>query len=333
MVSSRFLGASECASTELILLESSGNQERLHLREVTSVWLCPDSLGPSLQELVITNVDEIKIAPRVLAHRLTDFTLRVNGVQDKLAFSKEALVVEAGEITNADDVSNSHMESALGYHHSLRIRVFVVNANYVTFETKSVSGPYVWVDVQHSRKLKIETQGMEAVLNLTLSVSSTRSLEMEPNAVVINKLQVTDLLSFLLMKESVTVKAPGGHVILRNITRIVAYEKSFILGRGATLELSEIFIVSSFSRAFFAESLLDSVMLTEVMTNPIANSLCLATHNLTMHRTVISGCVKFREHIGGRGESPVALCKVNSMEEMADPCHCTEPRCGFCAGQ
>ncbi|XP_045136215.1 uncharacterized protein LOC123519088 isoform X2 [Portunus trituberculatus] len=333
--SSSFLDDSGCKSAELLVVESSGEERDLHLKDKAYVWLCSNSLGTSLQKLVITDVDEVKMAARVLAHRVTDFTLSVEGTFEDLTFPQEALVVETEEIINADDVSNKHMESILGYRHFPQINVLVSNANFVTFKTKSVLAPYVWVKVQLTRKLVVETDGMEAVLNLALRVSLTIALEMNIKAVAVNKLQVINVPAFLLREKSVTVKTPEGQVIVRDVQSMVAHEKSLILGHGATLELSNVKFLSGFSPAFVAQSPLDSVVLSGVVADSSANSLCLATHNLTMNNAIISGCLRFMRRTGRntKEESRLALCEVSSMEEMADPCHCIDidPRCSFCA--
>ncbi|KAK8389177.1 hypothetical protein O3P69_020859 [Scylla paramamosain] len=221
LASSPFLGAPWCENAELLLLESSGEQKSLSLRDVPSVWLCPDSLGTSLQELVITDVDEVKIAPGVLTQRLTDFTLRVAGTFGELTFPQGALVIENVDITIVDD----------------------------------------------------------------------------------------------------------------DVEDIIAHEKSVILGNKATLELSNVTFRSRFNRTFFARSPLESVILRDVVADRFANSFCLATHSLAMHNVVISGCLRFVKWIGRKTtkDSPVALCEVSSIEEMADPGQCIDPRCGFCA--
>lgn len=332
LASSPFLGAPWCENAELLLLESSGEQKSLSLRDVPSVWLCPDSLGTSLQELVITDVDEVKIAPGVLTQRLTDFTLRVAGTFGELTFPQGALVIENVDITIVDDVSNNNMENVVG-HHTPQIKVIIDSANYVTFETKSVLAPRVLVEVQHIRKLIIKTLGVRTVLDAVLHVSLTRALVMETHAAVVNRLQVTGVSVFILKVESLIMMTPGDHVILQDVENIIAHEKSFILGNKATLELSNVTFRSRFNRAFFARSPLESVILRDVVADRFANSFCLATHSLAMHNVVISGCLRFVKWIGRKTtkDSPVALCEVSSIEEMADPGQCIDPRCGFCA--
>lgn len=336
LTSSQDLGGPGCESAKVLLLVSSGNQGSVHT-SASSVWLCPGSLDASLQKLVITGVDEVKIAPRILTDRPTDFTLSLDGIYQNLAFPTEALVVEEVEITNVDDVSNHHMESVVPYRQP-QIKVVVRNAsNVVTFETKSVSAPRVWVEVHHTEQLIIDTEGVKPYQDFILNVSSTHTLQMKTRAAVISKLQVTDVSSFVLSEESVTVKSDG-QLTLRHVQDIDAAEKSIILGHGATLELTDVSFMSFYNRSFFVQSPLGSVRLSGVTVqhfNHFANYdyLCLTTHSLTMHNVTVSGCMRFVRRIerNAAEESSMALCEVSSTEAMADPCLCTDPRCRLCA--
>lgn len=324
-----------CAGNQTLLLVSSGEMPNLHLSNVPSVWVCPNSLSSSLHQLAITNVPEVKIAPGALTYRSTDFSLSLSGMSGKLVFSRGSL--SAG--INVGGSPNSLMESP---EHRLppQIKVDIEDADTVKFESKSVVAPRVWVEVRRTETLHIETEAFSSDIS-ALHISSTRGLFMEPRAAVVNSLEITSISTTVLEKQSVVVMARRGEVILRDMSDVEAPEGAITLGGGATLEMSNVIFTDNSNRAVLSLSPLSSVVLRDVEVAGInSTSICLATQTLTLggempelsEHSAASACLRFVRGVESNTTevSGVVLCEVSSLDENVEPSICADQRCQSC---
>lgn len=233
---------------------SSGEKKTLQLSNVPSVWVCPLSLGASLQELSITNVPEIRIAPGALVQRLTDFTLNVTGVSETLDIPPKAFSVDT-LITSGDRVPI--LESTVEDSFLPQVKILIENASYVRFESSSVSAPRVWVEIRETETLIMEENAVKSLsypLDSALKVSFTQIFFMETHAATVKILRVTDTSKLLLKEESVEVTTPGGEVVLNQVEDVMLPERSIIVGGGAKLELTNVSLRTLGHRAVHSTS-------------------------------------------------------------------------------
>lgn len=333
-----------CESDLPLLLVSSGEKTTLHLSNVPSVWVCPLSLGAPLQELSITDVPEIRIAPGALVHRRTDFTLNVTGVSEDLDVPEKAFSVEYTGVQNGEraPVIEGIVEDSL----LLEVRILIANAKSVTFESMSVSAPHVWVEVRETEALVMKTNAVTALSlysrDSALIVSSAQSFLMGTHAATVKRLRVTHTSTLLLREESVEMTVPGGEVVLSHIEQVTLPERSIIVGAGAKLELTNVSLTTLGHRAIYSSSPLFSSSLVGVaVSGPAPTPICLATRHLVLknmtaamgeHNTA-TACIMFSHTLEvdkGKSAPGVVLAKTTSYGIFADTHQFSDPSCVLC---
>lgn len=334
-----------CDGTLPLLLVSSGEKKTLQLSNVPSVWVCPLSLGASLQDLSITNVPEIRIAPGALVHRLTDFTLNVTGVSETLYVPPKAFSVDT-VIRSGDQVPL--LESTVEDSFLPQVKILIENASNVKFESSSVSAPRVWVEVRETEMLLMEENAVKALsypLDSALIVSFTQIFYMETHAATVKILRVTDTSKLLLKEESVQVTTPGGEVVLNQVGEVMLPERGIIVGGGASLELTNVSLSTLGHRAVHSSSPLSSSSLMSVeVTGPASTPICLSTQHLILkdmtaamgEHSTAAACFRFSHSLEVDKREPVpgvVLSKTTSSRIFADPQLFSDPRCAPCNPQ
>lgn len=287
---------------------------------------------------------EIRIAPRALAHRLTDFTLNVSGVAEPLVVPREAFSVDTAEIKDVDDtpVSESIVEDSL----MLRIKILIGNAISVKFDSMSVLAPRVLVEVKQTETLVIETNALKALsysLDSALKVSLTQSTIMGTHAAAVRRLWVTNTSRLLLREDSIEMTVPGGEVVLSRIGNVMLSERSIIVGGGARLEFSNVSLTPLGHRAVLSTSPLSlSSMTNVIVSSPGPTPICLATRNLVLknmtavmneHNTA-AACFKFSHTLEkDRRESMPVVVLMRSPGIFTDPNLFSDPKCTLCNSQ
>lgn len=331
-----------CDGTLPLLLVSSGEKKTLQLSNVPSVWVCPLSLGASLQELSITNVPEIRIAPGALVHRHTDFTLNVTGLSETLHVPPKAFSVDT-VIRSGDHVPI--LESTVEDSYLPQVKILIENATSVKFESSSVSAPRVWVEVKEMETLIMEEDAVKALsypLDSALKVSFTQTVIMGTHAATVKILRVTGTSHLVLKEESVEVMTPGGEVVLSQVENVMLNERSIVVGGGARLELSNVSLSTLGNRAVHSPTPLSlSSLLSVEVTGPALTPICLATQHLVLKDMTAAmdeyytaaACFRFSHslEVDKRGPVPgVVLSKTTSSKLFADPQLFSDPRCAPC---
>lgn len=307
------------------------------------MWICPHSLGNPLEELSITNVPEIRIAPGALSNRLTGFRINVTGVSETLNVPRDAFTVDAPVLTNVHlpILARFIEEGALP-----QIKIVIVNATSVKFKSGSVSAPRVWIEVREAETLAMETNAMEALsspLDVVLKVSFTQNLFLEPHSAIVKTLWVTNTSRLLLQEDSVEVTVPDGEIVLSQVEDVALLHQSIIVGGSAKLKFTNVSLRTLSHRAIVSTNPLSlSSLVSVVVTGPSTTPICVATRHLVLkditaamgeHNTA-AACFKFsqslemdqREYVPG-----VVMSKTTTATLFLQPRTFPDPRCALCS--
>nr|XP_045609479.1 uncharacterized protein LOC123765088 [Procambarus clarkii] len=270
-----------CEGSKPLIFSSSGEKSRLTFGNTPSILICQGSIGPHLENLSISGVKEIWVAPGALQPRDAKLVIHLSDVQNKIILPEGALLIEASE-------SNNHEQQSP----PAEIHFIIERATSVEYNSQSLVAPRISVVMDDVRNISIGPQAIIAYKDAKASFFEARlseSLLLETRAMRVGNFKAIDIDQLTLKEASVDVTTDGGgEMILEGVKNLVLEDNAVRLSPGASLTLNNVNISSAGHRAISnyinTTGPLLNVNLHNVNGTTLANgAFCLVSENVILN--------------------------------------------------
>ncbi|KAK3881542.1 hypothetical protein Pcinc_014014 [Petrolisthes cinctipes] len=257
-------GGMRCAGDRPLILLSSGHRSRLSLSDVPEVLVCPGSLAPYLQQLIINRVPQVKVGRGSLQPRHMGFTLSVtgSGMNGKLILPEDGLKVDTGEVreygseltgvlveAEADDVKPAVIP--------MEVKVEVRNVSGVHLDGRSVVAPSVSVLIEGAT---LATFASNAIIPYStaevssLNVSATDHITLGSRSAAVGMFIVQKVGKLHIQGSGIHIInlgnfSEGGLVDIREVSELVLEESAINYPRGGSLYMQNVLVNHAGRRA------------------------------------------------------------------------------------
>ncbi|KAK7067872.1 hypothetical protein SK128_015785 [Halocaridina rubra] len=246
-----FIENKKCRGTKTIILASSGMERQLTLTTPASVFICNGSIEASLQQLFITGVNKIVIAPGALKHRVTDLEIRFSSLEDKIIIPEEGLAIQI----TVDDQSMDNPGIEIDQTPLLppKIRLEVDTANDIEFRSRSLVAPIVHLKLNQVKKVSFDSNSIipyaypEAS---TLEIGHCHSVTMDTQTINTGKYEAKNIKHLFMKEKAVEVVGKDGSVAkIEYVSNITLLDEALSIGSGADILLNNLTFTSAGVRA------------------------------------------------------------------------------------
>ncbi|KAK4297595.1 hypothetical protein Pmani_030001 [Petrolisthes manimaculis] len=300
-------GRLRCAGDKNLILLSSGHMSRLSLSDVPEVWVCPGSLGPYLQQLIINRVPQVKVGRGSLQPRHMGFTLSVtgtgSGMNGKLMLPEDGLKVDTGEVREyGSELTGVLVEAEADVKPTvipLEVKVEVRNVSEVHLDERSVVAPSVSILIEGAT---LTTFASNAIISYStaemssLNVSATDHVTLSSRSAAVGMFIVQKVGKLHIQQNGIHIInlghfSEGGLVDIREVSELMLEENAINYPRGGSIYMQNVLVNHAGRRAVTTG--------TFILPLPLLNNVTL-------------------KHVVFENSDPIAFCLPASYAVLTD---------------
>ncbi|XP_071540170.1 uncharacterized protein [Panulirus ornatus] len=276
-----------CQGSEPLIFASSGTERHLSVGSSPSVIICPGSISPHLEELKVSDVQEIIVAPGALMPRDSNIVLNFTRIKEKIILPEEAFTVES----NKPRLSHLYYDPKIDEERlpPAVVQLLIESAKEVEFKSRSIVAPRISISLREVNHLTI---GPRAIIPYShpevssLKVSHSHVVMMENQAISTGDMNIMHV-QHLILKESSAEVVTDGEVHLEDISSAVLQDNALALSPGVSLKLHSVNISSAGHRSIHnyntsSGSLLNTRILNVIGSEVEPGAFCLETEFLDL---------------------------------------------------